>query len=401
MPNTSDHPTITRAGATRFAQWIVTMTLVLGVVFLAVEGYHTGWAPLGPSETTTIKKDSKEQRTTAKGPETVEKHDVTTSSKESGFERALGSPGLWLLRALVIVIVAFFAGAAVQRVLLGEFSFKVGPVEVPPLPVSSPEPLAPVPESVVAPFRVDFAMTPSHIGITDPHMTLLENIQQPGPSDYAVIDLGEGRNWLTTRLFLVSILLKRMRGLRTLVFVETRDNIEQRFVGLGSPSLVRWRFAREYPWLEHAFAQAYGSLENHDISSDSGALALPMAAVLLERFINNPDIHSHEPRKEEGWDGSGAREHGSWVNRTLVDRVLDLAPVRCFVIDEGDLTGEARTVAVLSCEGPFVALTDGNRRFRHLVDRAAQIETVAHRVAANFSRAAVGQTSNAKRRLTP
>lgn len=62
--------------------------------------------------------------------------------------------------------------------------------------------------------------------------------------DYAVIDLGKGQEWLTSRLYIFAIMLERMRGLRCFVFLETKDEIDQRFLGIASPREVRWALAR-------------------------------------------------------------------------------------------------------------------------------------------------------------
>jgi hypothetical protein len=118
-------------------------------------------------------------------------------------------------------------------------------------------------------------------------MDLLNQIQGQGPSDYAVIDLGSGRSWLTTRLFVFAILLRRMRALRALVFVETQDGIAQRFLGVALPDTVRWRLAREYPWLEDAYAHAYCHIPDRMIRSEVGALDPYTAGMLVEQFNLN------------------------------------------------------------------------------------------------------------------
>ncbi len=41
--------------------------------------------------------------------------------------------------------------------------------------------------------------------------------------DYIVVDLEVGKKWLTSRLFIFTLLLKRLRGLRCVVFLGTRE----------------------------------------------------------------------------------------------------------------------------------------------------------------------------------
>ncbi len=108
-------------------------------------------------------------------------------------------------------------------------------------------------------------------------MALIEQIRSDAASDYAVIDLGTGQQWLTSRLFIFAVLLQRMRALRCFVFVETAGETHQKFIAMASPEGVRWGLARRYPWLEQAFAQSYGNLWSIQILSNSGALDTGLA----------------------------------------------------------------------------------------------------------------------------
>jgi hypothetical protein len=85
---------------------------------------------------------------------------------------------------------------------------------------------------------------------------LTELLDKPLTADYAVLDLGEGRLWLTSRLYLFANLLAR-KGLRAFVFVDTDQGIRGRFVGIASLDEIRWRLAGASPWMEKAFAKVY------------------------------------------------------------------------------------------------------------------------------------------------
>ncbi len=379
--------------ARRWAQATVVVVLVVGGLFVAREASRPGSTSLGPSETTTTTKTVTERKTTPTGHESMERQEVTTAAKETVVERILGQPGLWLARILLVVLVAFLLGGVVQRILLGEFALKAGPVELPALP---PAPAAaPIPETVTDAFRVEIevvdvapaadARATVPLSLSSSHViALLEQIQGSGPSDYAVIDLGAGRSWLTTRLFLFAVLLRRMRALRTFVFVETRDDVPQRFIGIASPDVVNWRLAREYPWLDRAFAQAYAGLPAVEIHSEAGALDPGSAAQVVGAFMEHPEIRVTAPRPADTWEQlpTSTWEHARWINRTLLDRLFDLSPARTSVMDLGDLTARARTLAVLEAEGAFVALVDAHGTFQRLLDRQALLETVARRLVA-------------------
>lgn len=72
---------------------------------------------------------------------------------------------------------------------------------------------------------------------------LFDQISDPSTAEYVVIDLGSGDRWLTSRVFIFSVLLERMRGLQCVVFLETGPGGRRRFLGLATPDHVRWSFA--------------------------------------------------------------------------------------------------------------------------------------------------------------
>jgi hypothetical protein len=219
-------------------------------------------------------------------------------------------------------------------------------------------------------------------------MDLLKAIEGEGAADYVVVDLGSGENWLTTRLFVLAVLLRRMRSLRTFVFVETRDGIDGRYLGVRSPEAIRWLLAREYSWLEAAFATAYAQIPNFEIRSESGALEPFVAGTVVEQFLRDPRIQMPIPPPNDEWVrvSSGSTEHARWINRALLERLFNVSPLRSSVEDDETLTSTERTAAILACEGPFVAIVDRDRRFKTLVDREALLERTARLVSSPQNR---------------
>jgi hypothetical protein len=115
--------------------------------------------------------------------------------------------------------------------------------------------------------------------------------QQTSPlADYAVFDLGCGDRWLTSRLHLFCLLLRRMHGLRYCVFVYDSADMRRRWLGCASTEAVRWALALNYPHLERSAHQASLGLKDANfqpsderITSHTGALD-PQLAI---SFINN------------------------------------------------------------------------------------------------------------------
>jgi hypothetical protein len=52
-------------------------------------------------------------------------------------------------------------------------------------------------------------------------------------AETATFDLGVGDRWLTSRLYIFAVVLSEVLGVRCMVFVQTREGVPRRFVGLG------------------------------------------------------------------------------------------------------------------------------------------------------------------------
>jgi hypothetical protein len=121
---------------------------------------------------------------------------------------------------------------------------------------------------------------------------LFDEISEPRPADYAVLDLGSGGHWLTSRVFIFSVLLERMRGLRCVVFVETAGDVRRQFVGMATPQQVRWALGRRYPWLEVAYGQAYATaLGQHPLAGGAPLVTPPDG--MLPAYVANSIASSY------------------------------------------------------------------------------------------------------------
>jgi hypothetical protein len=219
--------------------------------------------------------------------------------------------------------------------------------------------------------------------------SLLDRLRNDSASDYAVIDLGGGQQWLTSRLFIFAVLLERMRGLRCFVFVETTGETRRRFIGLAAPEGVRWGLARRYPWLEKAFASAYSQLPNFQIQSNHGALESWQAIQLVQKFLKEiqKDVPESDPQE---WTSLGTQplwEHAKWLDGSRLERVLhDFLDVSSMP-ESPDMPPTDRAKAALRRGGALVALVGADGRFKTLIDRQALLEKLGERFVASFDHA--------------
>jgi hypothetical protein len=205
---------------------------------------------------------------------------------------------------------------------------------------------------------------------------LTELLDKPLTADYAVLDLGEGNLWLTSRLYLFANLLAR-KGLRAFVFVgtDTDQGIRGRFIGIASLDEPRWRLVDAFPWMEQAFAKAYA--DGGD--THNGKLG---AAPFITNYLKHEEIHSatKPPTAPEQWVDLGSKrgwEHAQWIDAVSLRKLLDRSLSSARVAE--DLPTSEQVRCIVHKQGAFVALVDDDRRFKALVDRFRLAEAIARR----------------------
>lgn len=244
------------------------------------------------------------------------------------------------------------------------------------------------PDWKVGPFDSDLRHSTSADQLMSGVATLFEQFRDDKALDYAVIDLGIGKEWLTSRVFIFALMLERMRSLRCIVFLETSGNVRRRFLGIASPNKVRWAIAQRYSWLECAFAQAYSQINNYRIMSVQGALDPQAAKDLVRHFLEQ--IQGPEPgpgMDASEWialrDPTGTQprwEHAKWFDGASLERELySILDDSCIPISP-DVPTDEQVQAILRRKGPFVALVEEGGRFKSLVDRQALLDQVTERL---------------------
>ena len=229
-------------------------------------------------------------------------------------------------------------------------------------------------------------------------LTMFAQLNLEAPAPYLTVDLGTGREWLTSRLFIFAILLRAMRRTRMLVFVETAGEVRGRFVGLATCERVRCSLGHSYPWLEQAFARAYNNaisvppLPGEDpafVVDHRGRLKQAVAHQIATDFVfavqeNAPAVTPQSPPPadwvvEQRPQGVFA-EHASWLSGADLEKLLGDALHRFAYVREdtpGEPADRARAALRVRNED-VVALVDDQHRFRELiVDRREALEALA------------------------
>jgi hypothetical protein len=219
---------------------------------------------------------------------------------------------------------------------------------------------------------------------------LLGQFQAARTPEYALVDLREGGEWISSRLFIFAVMLQRMKGLRCIVFVSSTQVQERAFVGCASPETVRWRLAADQPWLEAAFAHAYASItalpqyiNRGSIFTDiRGALDPQTAQMVVSNFIGSlkePAPHAFPSDYVSIHSGD---EHATWITSTEVERIIGTGLWTDWVAESVDPSPDAKRLHVreiLAKRSPYIAQVR-NGAFVSLVSRTALLDEVAERV---------------------
>jgi hypothetical protein len=213
---------------------------------------------------------------------------------------------------------------------------------------------------------------------------LLTQLQYGGQHDYIVIDLGSEASprWLTSRLYLLSLLLTVIDRPLCLVFVETVGGIRKRFVGTASPDRVRFALARAYSWLETAGAGAYASVGEIQFDPITGQLAEWQMSQLIQQFLGKIRLQP-APVNPTG-DGTdwvnlpnGISEHAKWLDGARIERLLGSSLSTSYVTLLPNKSTSDLANAVLQQHGRFVTIVEPDKTFRGLVDRLSVLESLA------------------------
>jgi len=266
---------------------------------------------------------------------------------------------------------------------------------------------------------LDDIQTPDATAWTsDSSGNLFQQIRDARVADYAVIDLGDGKDWLTSRIFIFAVMLERMRGLRHIVFLHTDNGRKRSFLGIARPNKIHWLFGQKYPWFEKAFADVYTdywsgfiyppnptnppnqpSLPNQPNSlnppiqyppvtpdpqlllSENGALHPLRASNLVGSFLSKIQIHvpTVPPPGSSEWAElrSESWEHAAWVDKLLLMQILAGNLTNPSVEYSLDIPSLDQAKRVLRRTGEFVGLVDKDGIFVNVINRGALLEKLA------------------------
>lgn len=236
---------------------------------------------------------------------------------------------------------------------------------------------------------LDEIKDPAWIPAGDSGQALRSHLTQPGGADYAMVDIGNGDEWLTSRLYLLAAMSERMRGIRQIVFASSvPGQPHPRFIGNASVRNVRFLLAMKFPWLEEAFSQAYSqaiqnSMPTGALISNTGALNRTSATRIISDYImilQNPGAGA--PTELTPLT-HGRVERAYWVTEEVLTDVLGSDLKRDSVSLQRERTNEERIRALLGTQGELIPAVSVHGGFERMVNRRELLERLAREVASS------------------
>jgi len=212
---------------------------------------------------------------------------------------------------------------------------------------------------------------------------ILDSLTASGRIDYLIIDLGNGDQWLTSRLYFATTMLELLRGLRCVVFVETRDGALGRFVGLAESRALQRCFARRWPWLELAFgrsyASAYYSHPNDPVDTIStqvrdGAVAPEALRRMFKQYLAELQT-TPLPQVDFTWvsftgrNGQVVWERAKWITTDVLRLTLEEHLSFSQVVQKEDSKDSDLSLEVFRKNARFVAILKEDGTLDRVVDR--------------------------------
>ncbi len=169
-------------------------------------------------------------------------------------------------------------------------------------------------------------------------------------------------------------MLKQVRGIRCIVFVETTPSQNKTFLGLAEPSKVRELLGQKYPWFEDALRESWANVGSPVLPDN---MPLDQAKEVMEGFIfctlmrtqqESLDDPEWSRLKGDQWD------HSRWLDSLQLKQDLTAA---CYAFSDSTVTRARRDsdaaflAALLKCPAPFVASLNQRREFQNLYDQQA------------------------------
>ncbi len=200
------------------------------------------------------------------------------------------------------------------------------------------------------------AMASSLIPEITKKLALATAIKEAESSSVVEVDIGNGKSWLLTRLFLLAALAEEYTGIKRFMFLEEREGVMRSFVGMATPRTTRLSLAKTNPSLEKFYQQA---VVDAKLRGDAGKLDSP------DEWIEIAQQYASKFEDEARND--------KWVTKDF----LSSQDVEQGIRWDGGHVPVTLLYTIVDKPGPFVPLIKRNGQLAIVVDRQILAEQIA------------------------
>jgi hypothetical protein len=209
--------------------------------------------------------------------------------------------------------------------------------------------------------------------------TILENIKsaisEGMTKELIGVNLGMGKSWWTTRLYLLAALAENYTETRFIVFNED----DEHFMGMASPTNIRVALGTRFPTLANTYRQAYSETLSCDPLKGSVDPLIPSeeATKVSQNYANQMD------------QGGGEVSKSKPVTKQLLQECLKeslIVPIVKYQKEEYEANPPPPMLLydIISNPAPFVALVDNLKP--NLVTKLVNRQKLANQVGHAFLR---------------
>lgn len=157
-------------------------------------------------------------------------------------------------------------------------------------------------------------------------VSIKQMIERSGKTRYLVLQIDEGQRWWSTRLFLLASLLRSLTVVRQVVF----QDLQERFVGMASPSAIIDGLASAFPDLNQFLLTLYQTAPSQDIERETNRQTETWTAFAKTASANNEStfqVGVRAPLLEqwlgERWVSRCVRVDGYDLSMSQVQQIVD------------------------------------------------------------------------------
>jgi hypothetical protein len=191
-----------------------------------------------------------------------------------------------------------------------------------------------------------------------------------GPAAYVVVNLEDGRAWLSSRLYLFVRALAEVRGIETVVFTARSEDTDK-FVGVSGVCDVVARLDWAFPWLPQAFGAAWDATRRQEGNRPPRRrLSSHIAEALYDAYVQPPLRQPTAGPHAEEWQqlSAGLWEHANWLDKATIEELMGSALAVEYVIGSRD-RDETIDHVMTAMTARWVAIVNQNLEVGSVLDR--------------------------------